>query len=67
MHLVIENISDEQKRAFTAMAKAMNLRTRIQKQPVEKELKNALKNAQLAAKNQHPSRPIAALLNEIPD
>jgi vancomycin resistance protein YoaR len=70
MHLVVENINAEQKKAFTAIAKAMNLRVKIQKESLdntEKELKIAMKNAQLAAQGKYPSRPIEFLLNEIPD
>lgn len=49
------------------VAKAMNVKVKVEKEEnnIEKELRQAMKNAQLAAKGKYPSRPIEDLLNEI--
>jgi len=51
MRLIIEQINDQQKKAFLVVAKAMNLKVKIEKEGgnIEKELMKAMKNAQLAS------------------
>lgn len=68
MRLIIEQINDEQKKAFMVVAKAMNVKVKVEKEVesnTEKELMHAMKNAQLAAEGKYPSRPIEDLFNEI--
>ncbi len=67
MRLIIEQINDQQKKAFMVVAKAMNVKVKVDKEEsnIEKELRQAMKNAQLASEGKYPSRPIEDLLNEL--
>jgi hypothetical protein len=67
MRLIIEQINDQQKKAFMVVAKAMNVKIKVEKEErnIEKELMEAMKNAQLATEGKYPSRPIEDLLNEL--
>lgn len=67
MKLIIEQINDQQKKAFMVIAKAMNVKVKVDKEEhrIVKEVKQAMKNAQLASEGKYPSRPIEDLLNEL--
>jgi hypothetical protein len=67
MRLIIEQINDQQKKAFMVVAKAMNVKVKVEKEGgnIEKELMKAMKNAQLASEGKYPSRPIEDLLSEL--
>ena len=71
MHLVIENINSEQKKAFLAIAKAMNLQVKVspesQENHVLRGFRNALETLKKVEEGKAIARPIEDLLNEIPD
>jgi hypothetical protein len=50
------------------VAKAMKVKVKVEKEKlskIEKEIIDAMKNAQLASKGKYPSRPVEDLLNEL--
>ena len=67
MRLIIEQINDQQKKAFMVVAKAMNMKVKVEKEGgnIEKELMKAMKNAQLSSEGKCPSRPIQDVLSEL--
>jgi hypothetical protein len=67
MRLIIEQINDQQKKAFIVVAKAMNVKVKVEKEGgnIEKELMKAMKKAQLASQGKYPSRPIEDLFSEL--
>lgn len=68
MRLILEEINDQQKKAFMVVAKAMNVKVKVEKEKlskIEKEILDAMKNAQLASKGKYPSSPVEDLLNEL--
>lgn len=67
MRLIIEQINDQQKKAFIVVSKAMNVKVKVEKEGgnIEKELMKAMKKAQLASQGKYPSRPIEDLFSEL--
>jgi uncharacterized protein (UPF0218 family) len=67
MRLIIEQINDQQKKACIVVAKAMNVKVKVEKEGgnIEKELMKAMKKAQLASQGKYPSRPIEDLFSEL--
>ncbi|WP_435354404.1 hypothetical protein [Emticicia sp. SJ17W-69] len=70
MRLIIEQINDQQKKAFMVVAKAMNVKVKVEKEITENSVvvegfKKALKTMKKVEEGKAKSRPVEDLLNEL--
>lgn len=69
MRLIIEQINDQQKKAFMVVAKAMNVKVKVEKEASEnhvvKGFRNALKTMKQVKEGKEEARPIEDILNEL--
>ena len=69
MRLIIEQINDQQKKAFMVVAKAMNVRVKVEKEITENlavtGFRNALKTLKEVKEGKVKARPIEDILNEL--
>ena len=69
MRLIIENINDQQKKAFMVVAKKLEVKVKVEKEQIENSVvtgfRNALKTLKEVEAGRAKSRPIEDLLNEL--
>jgi hypothetical protein len=69
MRLIIEQINDQQKKAFMVVAKAMNVKVKVEKEIAENlavsGFRNALKTLKEVKEGKVKARPIEDILNEL--
>ena len=69
MRLIIENINDQQKKAFMVVAKKLEVKVKVEKEQIENPVvtgfRNALKTLKEVEAGRAKSRPIEDLLNEL--
>ncbi len=69
MRLIIEQINDQQKKAFMVVAKAMNVKVKVEKEMTENPavtgFRNALKTLKEVKDGKVKARPIEDILNEL--
>jgi hypothetical protein len=69
MRLIIEQINDQQKKAFMVVAKALNVKVKVDKEVSENHVvtgfKNALKTLKDVKEGKAKARPIEDILNEL--
>ncbi len=69
MRLIIEQINDQQKKAFMVIAKAMNVKVKVDKEVSENAIvegfKKALRTMKKVEEGKAKSRPVEDLLNEL--
>ena len=69
MRLIIEQINDQQKKAFMVVAKAMNVKVKVEKEITENlavtGFRNALRTLKEVKEGKVKARPIEDILNEL--
>jgi hypothetical protein len=69
MRLIFEQINDQQKKAFMVVAKAMNVKVKVEKEVSENHVvtgfRNALKTLKQVKEGKVEARPIEDILNEL--
>ena len=66
MRLIIEQINDQQKKAFMVVAKAMNVKVKVEKEVSENHVVKGFRNSLKTMKQvKVEARPIEDILNEL--